>query len=277
LAIALKSITTLFVLLALAALGLWVIASQQPSRAIHRYDSAIVVAVKATDGATTKLAFDGMLWSARVSHTLVGDPEAYWTHFYILRPGSNPSAQLRGNPALEDAYAAHVQLSDIPSLALGFLRVQHLSGLTQRPQINLENGFDGVSDRPDIMPTQASLDATLALDPNQSVTMMNFLEYVPDAQGDKAKGRAKYLQYGAEAMKAVHAVGGQLLFAGQVREVLVAPKGETAPREWDDLAAMIYPDPSSIFAMEQNEDYVASLGFRDASLKRTHVIASLAY
>ena len=69
-------------------------------------------------------------------------------------------------------------------------------------------------------------------------------------------------------------MGGQLLFAGKVSRVLIEPKGADAPREWDDLAAMIYPDPSAIFAMEQNEDYVASLGFRDASLKRTHVIAS---
>ena len=79
----------------------------------------------------------------------------------------------------------------------------------------------------------------MALDPTQPVTMMNFLEYFPDEAGDKAKGRRTYLRYGTEAMKAVHAVGGQLLFAGQVSEVLIEPKGQAAPVQWDDLAAMI--------------------------------------
>ncbi|MEL6413893.1 MAG: hypothetical protein AAFQ15_03010, partial [Pseudomonadota bacterium] len=93
------------------------------------------------------------------------------------------------------------------------------------------------------------------------------------------KGRANYRRYGAEAIKAVHAVGGQLLFAGTITRVLVEPKHAphdgAMSHDWDDLAAMIYPDPLAIFAMEQNPDYVAALDYRDRSLERTEVIASV--
>ena len=218
---------------------------------------------------------EGSLWSAKASHALVGEDEAYWTHFVILAPGAS-IAPLEEDPEYIDLYAAEVALSNVPVFALGLLRSQHLTGLTKRPQGPLPDAFDEVSDRPDIMPSPASLEATLALDPRQSVTMVNFLEYFPDEKGDKKTGRQTYRRYGTEAMKAVHAVGGQLLFAGTVTRVLAEPKGISTNGEWDDLAAMIYPDPGAIFSMEQNEAYVASLGYRDSSLKRTHVIASLA-
>ena len=72
-------------------------------------------------------------------------------------------------------------------------------------------------------------------------------------------------------------VGGQFLFAGRVKQVLIEPQSAPGPGEWDDLAAMIYPDPTAILSMEQNADYKRSLGDRDEGLKSTRVIASTPY
>jgi hypothetical protein len=106
------------------------------------------------------------------------------------------------------------------------------------------------------------------------LAMMNFLEYPAIAKGDAADGRAAYLRYGREAFKAVHAVGGQFLFAGTITKVLARPHNPDWQVPWDDVAAMIYPDPTAIFAMEQFPFYRRALGERDAGLKRTRVIAT---
>ena len=90
-------------------------------------------------------------------------------------------------------------------------------------------------------------------------------------------GRKAYGRYGQEAFKAVHMVGGQFLFAGRVKQVVVEAQGAPGPRKWDDLAAMIYPDPTAILAMEQSSDYRRGLGDRDEGLKHTRVIASTPY
>ena len=58
------------------------------------------------------------------------------------------------------------------------------------------------------------------------------------------------------------------------------PRPEPEPVHGDpkrDVAAMIYPDPTAIFAMEQFPFYRRALGERDEGLKRTRVIATRAY
>ena len=104
--------------------------------------------------------------------------------------------------------------------------------------------------------------------------MLNYLEYFADDNGSKAQARADYGRYGVEAFKAVHAVGGQFLFAGEVKSVLIPAQQEPMPIKWDDVAAMIYPDPTAILAMEQFEDYTRALGDRDKGLESTRIIAT---
>lgn len=270
----LQIVAAIAILVALIAFSLWLLGRRQPSRAIDGHDTVVFVALKAGDRA--KPSFKGTLWSAQASHTLIGDPDAYWTHFFILRAGSDVAAARESAPAYDDAYVVKVALTKIPSVVLGALRARHLLGMTKRPDADLPDTIDEVPGRADILPTQASFEATLAIDPAHSLTMVNFLDYTPDETGDKAQGRRQYRRYGVEAMKAVHAVGGQFLFAGEITRIVHEAEGAPTPGPWDDLAAMIYPDPSAIFQMERIEDYVAAFDYRDAGLRRTVVIASLA-
>ena len=281
-ALAIKVIAAVILIAALAAGGVWLVGSQQPSRAIHAHERAIVVALRANNPQEElgNLGLDdAILWRGRAAFPLVGENPEQWTHFLILRSDAEGVSQLASNPALADAYAAEVKLTQVPALVLGLLRAQHLWGITKRKEVSLPGALDEMSGRREILPTRAAIESAMAMDAQTPLTMMNFLEYYPDEAGDKAKGRAEYRRYGAEAIKAVHAVGGQLLFAGKITRVVLEPK--QAPldseglHEWDDLAAMIYPDPRAIFAMEQNPAYVASLEYRDRSLERTEVIASV--
>ncbi|MEL7517588.1 MAG: hypothetical protein AAFN48_01390 [Pseudomonadota bacterium] len=281
-ALAVKLIAAVVVIAALAVGGVWMLGSQQPSQAIHAHDRAIVVALRAKDpqGEIGDLGFgEAILWRGRAAFSLIGENPAQWSHFLIVRPDAVGVSQLASNPELADVYAAEVKLTQVPVFALGLLRAQHLLGITKREEVSPTGALDEMSGRREILPTKASVDAALAMDIEASITMMNFLAYFPDEAGDKAKGRANYRRYGAEAIKAVHAVGGQLLFAGTITRVLVEPKHAphdgAVSHDWDDLAAMIYPDPLAIFAMEQNPDYVAALDYRDRSLERTEVIASV--
>ncbi|TAD73935.1 MAG: hypothetical protein EAY70_11855, partial [Sphingomonadales bacterium] len=133
-----------------------------------------------------------------------------------------------------------------------------------------------VAGRRELLPTIESIALAQAMAPDTALAMMNFLEYQSLAEGDAVDGRAAYLRYGREAFKAVHTVGGQFLFAGTITAMLIQPRSPDWQGPWDDVAAMIYPDPTAIFAMEQIPAYARALGDRDAGLRRTRVIATRA-
>lgn len=132
-------------------------------------------------------------------------------------------------------------------MALGVLRAQHVMGITRRPNGPLPESEDEIAGRPDVMPTRCAFEVSQAMRPGAQISMLNYLSYHADETGDKTAARSNYLRYGREAMRAVHRVGGQFLFAGRVSEVLIEARSEPVPAEWDDLAAMIYPDPMAIF------------------------------
>ncbi|MEM6827547.1 MAG: hypothetical protein AAF553_06355 [Pseudomonadota bacterium] len=274
-----KSLCIVVAILALAAIGIWVVGSQQPSRGIHKYEKVLVVALKrdAPGGDLSEMGLSSSaIWKAKSLFPLIGE-ESHWTDFLIMPPDRAALAEIETTPGLLESYVAEVQLLDVPTFALGLLRAQHLLGITRRPSRPVPTSFDGFESRADVLPNTASIQSLHEVAPGTSLTMVNFLKYFSVAEGDETDGREAYSRYGQEAFKAVHAVGGQLLFAGRVNEVVIASKSQTAPQPWDDLAAMIYPDPTAILSMEQNPAYRKSLGQRDAGLKRTEVYASAAY
>lgn len=277
--LAIKSLGVMVAIFALAALAIWLVGSQQPSRGIHKHEKVLVVALKRDAAAIdlVEVSFSGSaLWKAKSLFPLIGE-EARWTDFLILPPDRTALTEIEARPGILDIYAAEVQLLDVPIFALGLLRAQHLLGITRRPTGPVPTSFEGFEGRADVLPNTTSIQSLHEVAPGTSLTMMNFLKYFAVSDGDETDGREAYSRYGQEAFKAVHAVGGQLLFAGRVSEVIIASKGQTAPQAWDDLAAMIYPDPTAILSMEQNPAYRKSLGERDAGLKCTEVYASAAY
>jgi hypothetical protein len=272
------------VLTGLAALaGLMVLAvavaaitgQRQPSRRIYQHDTVIFAAVRQDDPALRLIAPDA-LWTSSAQFTLIGEGDPYWTDYLILTPDPRALAELKVQPGVSDLFVAEVALTPVPAIALGVLRLRHLLGLTRKPAAPLPTALDHIEGRRDVLPTMEAITAAQALPDDMSLAMLNFLEYPAIAKGDAADGRAAYLRYGREAFKAVHAVGGQFLFAGTITAVLVQPHNPDWQAPWDDVAAMIYPDPTAIFAMEQFPFYRRALGDRDAGLKRTRVIATRA-
>lgn len=246
---------------------------RQPSRRIYRHHTVIFIALRQDDPALRLIAPDA-LWASSAQFTLIGEGDAYWTDYLILPPGTLDEAELTSQQGVSDAFVAEVALTPVPTIALGVLRLRHLLGLTRRPAVPLPSALDHIEGRRDILPSMEAITKAQTLPQDLPLAMINFLEYHALSKGDAVDGRAAYLRYGREAFKAVHAVGGQFLFAGTITAVLVQPRSPDWQAPWDDVAAMIYPDPTAIFAMEQFQFYSRALGDRDAGLKRTRVIAT---
>lgn len=259
------------------AIGLAVvIGMRQPSRRIHRNRTIIFAALRQEQPGACLITGE-VLWRSSALFTLIGEGDPYWTDYLIFPTGTADMAQLTSQPGVSDAFVAEVALTQVPAVALGVLRLRHLLGLTRRPAAPLPSALDHIEGRRDVLPTMEAIAKAQALPQDLPLAMMNFLEYPAIAKGDAADGRAAYLRYGRQAMRAVHAVGGQFLFAGTITDVLAQPRNPDWQAPWDDVAAMIYPDPTAIFAMEQFPAYRRALGDRNAGLKRTRVIATRAY
>jgi hypothetical protein len=263
-------------LIVLAIFLAGIIGMRQPSRRIQRNRTVIFVALRQEQPGVRFISEDA-LWSSTALFTFIGDDDPYWTDYLILPPGAVDVAELTSQPGVSDVLAAELALTPVPAMALGVLRLRHLLGLTRRPAAPLPSALDQIEGRRDVLPTMQAITKSQALRQDTRVAMMNYLEYPAIAKGDAADGRAAYLRYGRQAMRAVHGVGGQFLFAGQITAVLAAPKSPDWQAPWDDVAAMIYPDPTAIFAMEQFLFYRRALGDRDEGLKRTRVFATQAY
>ena len=262
------------IVLAIAVAG--AIGMRQPSRRIHRNRTIIFAALRQAQPGM-RLTTGDALWKSTALFMLIGEGDPYWTDYLILPPGALDVAELKSQTGVSDLFVAEVALTPVPAIALGVLRLRHLLGLTRRLAAPLPNALDHIEGRRDVLPTIDAIAKAQALPQDMPLAMMNFLEYPAIAKGDAADGRAAYLRYGRQAMRAVHGVGGQFLFAGQITAVLAAPKSPDWQTPWDDVAAMIYPDPTAIFAMEQFPFYRRALGERDEGLKRTRVIATRAY
>lgn len=263
-------------LIVLAIVLAGVIGMRQPSRLIHRNGTVIFAALRQEQPGMRPIAGDA-IWRSTAVFTLIGEGDPYWTDYLILPPGGVDVAELKSRPGVSDVFVAEVALTRVPPAILGVMRLRHRLGLTQRPQGPLPTILDHVEGRRELLPTGEAIAHAQALPLSVPVTMVNFLEYHAIAKGDAVDGRAAYLRYGREAFKAVHAVGGQFLFAGTITAMLAQPRSPDWQGPWDDVAAMIYPDPTAIFAMEQIPDYKRALGLRDIGLKRTRVIATRAY
>lgn len=273
--IALAGLAVIGGLVALVIASAVVIGMRQPSRRIHR-NRAVIFAALRLEQPGVRLTTGDVLWRSSALFTLIGEGDPYWTDYLILPTGTVDVAQLTSQPGVTDAFVAEVALTPVPAVALGVLRLRHLLGLTRRPAAPLPSALDHIEGRRDVLPTMEAIVKAQALPQDLPLAMMNFLEYPAIAKGDAADGRAAYLRYGREAFKAVHAVGGQFLFAGTITAMLTTPRSSDWQAPWDDVAAMIYPDPTAIFAMEQFPFYRRALGERDDGLKRTRVIATRA-
>ncbi|MEO1014769.1 MAG: hypothetical protein AAFX08_06215 [Pseudomonadota bacterium] len=263
-------------LLGLAAT--YALGAVQPSTVLQKHETIVFVAVRKSASSTLDLdASDKALWRSRAAFPLIGADTAYWTEFLIFPDDGALSELTNAEGDVLDIFAAEVALVRVPALALGLLRGRHLLGLARRPSGALPKSIDEIDGRKDVLPTDEAIRKLTTATPERQLTMMNFLAYFPESASSPEGGRAAYRRYGMQAMQSVHQVGGQFLFAGRIARVLIDARSGPTMGEWDDLAAMMYPDPTAILYMEQIPAYQKALADRDRGLSRTVVIASEAH
>ena len=205
--------------------------------------------------------------------TLVGPDEPYWTEFLLLPLDEAVAAKLKEEENFDDLLAIEVAPTRIPAFALGILRAGYLSGFVRMNTDGPVELDTSTFDRPEILPSANTVDALKAASPSRQLTMLNFLQYNSEP-GNPEDGRRAYQRYGRQAIKTVHSAGAQLLFAGRVSRVIVDSQMASTAGDWDDLAAMTYPTPTTVLRLESDPDYAASLDHRAKGLKRTVVIAT---
>jgi uncharacterized protein (DUF1330 family) len=111
--------------------------------------------------------------------------------------------------------------------------------------------------------------------PDKPVTMLNLLrfkeqaEYTPERKETPCTGREAYARYTANALKAVQAAGGMVLWQGRACHAQVAPADEV----WDDVLLVQYPNAAAFMDMVRSPEYQAFVHHRSAALADARLIA----
>lgn len=113
-------------------------------------------------------------------------------------------------------------------------------------------------------------------DAEAPIVMINLLRYreraaYPEgADAAPASGREAYQRYGAEAAKHIAAVGGRMLWLGEVRATVIGPPDE----RWDDAVLVEYPSKRAFVEMVQKAAYQACAVHRTAALADSRLICT---
>ncbi len=129
---------------------------------------------------------------------------------------------------------------------------------------------------PPIDPTRESFRALFShTTPDQPVVMLNLLrfraqaQYAPEHPESPCSGREAYARYSAQALPAVSAAGGQVLWQGRVCHALVAPSDE----RWDAMLLVQYPSATAFMDMVRHPHYQSFAHHRSAALEEARLIA----
>jgi uncharacterized protein (DUF1330 family) len=121
----------------------------------------------------------------------------------------------------------------------------------------------------------AALLAGVAAD--QPVVMINLLRYrdhalyPPGFAADPCRGSDAYARYSRDAIRFVHAVGGQVVWRGSAKTVVIGP----ATERWDDALLVQYPSKQAFLDMIGNPGYQAITVHRTAALEDSRLIATV--
>jgi uncharacterized protein (DUF1330 family) len=131
-----------------------------------------------------------------------------------------------------------------------------------------------------IDPVASQLPGILAALPqDRPLVMLNLLRFSEQARYRHSRGpgetpcsgREAYARYAEVAEKKVQAVGGQVVYMGRVKGLLIAPPDE----HWDEVLLVRYPSASAFAAMLAMPDYMAATRHRTAALDDARLIATV--
>lgn len=113
---------------------------------------------------------------------------------------------------------------------------------------------------------------------DRPVTMLNMLKYnelatYPEgADAGSCSGRIAYSQrYFQHANKKIEAVGGTVLYSGEVCAAIIGPSVEY----WDSIVLVTYPSITTFFEMVSTPEYQALRIHRAAALEDSRLIATI--
>jgi uncharacterized protein (DUF1330 family) len=112
---------------------------------------------------------------------------------------------------------------------------------------------------------------------DQPVVMINLLRYrdraaYPEGSGvEPCSGRDAYRRYGARSIGFITAVGGEVIWQGSTKAVLIGPTSE----RWDKALLVRYPSKRAFLEMVGNPAYQAITFHRTAALEDSRLIATV--
>ncbi len=125
-----------------------------------------------------------------------------------------------------------------------------------------------------IAPRKGALrDVAGSLDEGLPVVMVNLLRFKAQAQyedGTQCTGVEAYRTYAKHTLKLVTARGGESLYYGSARGMLIAPEGE----HWDQVLLVRYPDYAAFVSMITSDEYPAISYHRTAALLDSRLYAT---
>jgi len=111
----------------------------------------------------------------------------------------------------------------------------------------------------------------------QPLVMINLLRYREVASypagSDAApcSGSEAYRRYGQAAIRFITEVGGQVIWQGSAKAVLIGSSGE----QWHKALLVRYPSKQAFLSMIGNADYQAITVHRSAALEDSRLIATI--
>lgn len=118
-----------------------------------------------------------------------------------------------------------------------------------------------------VIPTQEQMAGFLAPGPDGPISMVNLLKFrgkarYEDGSETELSGREAYALYSRGVMKTLAAVGGKLVFSGEVSRLMLGEVEEL----WDSVAIAQYPSRAAMLEMMQLPEYQEIAVHRAAGL-----------
>ena len=113
-----------------------------------------------------------------------------------------------------------------------------------------------------IDPTGQQIKALVTSDLSGPIVMLNLLRFKPDG------GQASYDAYLAAADPFLAQVGGEVLFRGDARQVVIGEDGE-----WDRVLVVRYPSKEAFLEMLRIPEYHEATALRTNALLDSRLIA----
>lgn len=124
---------------------------------------------------------------------------------------------------------------------------------------------------------EAVAEALSGIADGQAVVMINLLRYrevaayPPGFDAEPCSGSEAYRRYGQAAISFISEVGGEVIWQGSAKAVLIGPRGE----QWHKALLVRYPSKQAFLSMVSNPRYQTIAVHRSAALEDSRLIATV--